>query len=105
MGVYETGFWEYLLDALNMKGPTDSLERVDIAIGLARKLKEAKAEKAETLTVENDEFKVLDAAMKAYLSTRLPEVAREVRVFYRALEPKSEKNPGGVQDVELAIKK
>lgn len=103
--IYESSFFEFLIDSMNKKGPVDSLEKIDASIDIVRKLKVAKEEKAATITLENEEFKVIDAAVKAVLPGTYPQLAREIRVFYRALEPKTEKNPDGVQDVDLSSKK
>ena len=101
---WSSGFWEYLISAMDAKGPND-IEKLDTAIDAVRKLKKAHEEKLETLTLENEEFKIVEAAAKAYLGTAIPKVAREVRPYYRALAPKTDSNPVGVQDVELATKK
>jgi hypothetical protein len=102
---YSESFFGFLIDAMNKKGPVDTLERIDISIGIVRQLRKAKEEKAATITLENEEFKILDAAAKACLPGTYPALARELRVFFRALESKTEKNPDGVQDVDLSTKK
>ena len=103
--IYEDSFFGFLIDAMNKKGPTDTLEKIDISIDIVRQIRKAKEEKAATITFENEEFKILDAAAKAVLPGTYPALAREIRGFYRALEPKTDKNPDGVQDVDLSTKK
>lgn len=102
---FEETFYGFLIGALNSKAPMDDLEKLCLAKGLRTKLKAAEEEQAQTLTIENDEFKVLSGAVKAFLPGMYPAAAMECEGFLKALESKSEKNPGGVQDVDLSIKK
>lgn len=102
---FDKKFYKFLIDAMNSKGAAESLEALDVNIQLVRKLKASLAELPKTVTLENDEFKALSEATKKFLPTMNAQIQREYREFYRALEPHSEKNPGGVQDVELATKK
>jgi hypothetical protein len=101
---FQSSFYRFISSAMDLKGPVDSLASVDSAIQVVRKIKAAE-EKASDLVLEDAEFLVLDTAMKKYLPTLIPAVARAVRPFYRALEKQSDANQIGFQDADLAIKK
>lgn len=101
----EQTLYGFLKECLDIKGPIDSLDSIDTAIGLARKIKTAIAEKSSTLVLEDAEFKMLDDSSKKYLSHLIPIAAREFRKFYSALQKQTDSNPLGYQDIELSTKK
>jgi hypothetical protein len=101
----ELDFWGFMIAALNAKAPIQDLGAILEAKDLREILKRAEDRKAETITLEDGQHKILHASLKAHVPTMLPLIAMEVVDYIRALEDKTDKNPGGAEKIDLSNKK
>ena len=101
----ELDFWGFMVSVLNSKAPIQDLGAILEAKDLREILKRAEDAKAPTVTLEDSQHKILHSSLKAHVPTMVPLVAMEVVDFIRALEEKTDKNPGGAEKVDLSNKK
>lgn len=101
----ELDFWGFMIAVLNAKAPIQDLGAIIEAKDLREILKRAGESKAPTVTLEDSQYKILHASLKAHVPTVPPIIAMEIVDYIRALEEKTDKNPGGAEKIDLSSKK